>query len=357
MIKKDYYEVLGLSRTADASDIKKAYRQMAMKYHPDRNPGDHTAEESFKEASEAYEVLSDPEKRQIFDRFGHQGLEGRGFHGFSGTSDIFSSFGDIFEEFFGGFGDMGLGFGARKGARRARSGADLRHDITISFEEAAFGVEKEVTITKDARCEQCEGTGVATGSGREVCRACNGTGQISHRQGFFMIQTACAKCRGEGSIIKDPCKSCHGLGKSRKSKKLSVKIPAGVEDGMRLILRGEGEMGTHGGSPGDMYVFITVQAHKEFWRDTNDIHSKLEIGMASAALGVEVAVATLYGAEKIGIPAGTQSGDHLKMKGKGVPDVRNGKKGDHIIEVKVVTPKKLSKKQKQLLEEFIKESK
>lgn len=357
MIKKDYYEVLGLSRGSDLSEIKKAYRQMAMKYHPDRNPGDHAAEERFKEASEAYEVLSDPKKREIYDHYGHAGLQGQGFQGFGGTDDIFSSFGDLFEEFFGGFGDVGFGFGRRAGRRRPRAGNDLRHDLTISFEEAAFGTQKEIKINKDVRCDHCEGSGLEPGSSRHTCDACSGSGKISHRQGFFMIQTACARCAGEGSIIEKPCKECRGKGRVKKEKKLTAKIPAGIEDGMRLVLRGEGEMGADGGPPGDMYVFTTVEPHKFFERDGKNIHYKLEIGFPEAALGVLIDVPTLYGDEKISVPAGIQSGDILKIKSKGVPDVRSGRKGDQLVVVRVVTPRKLSKKQKKLLEELIEESK
>lgn len=354
MIKKDYYEVLSVSRDADSAQIKKAYRRMAMQYHPDRNPGDHTAEERFKEASEAYEVLSDGQKRQLYDNYGHQGLEGTGFSGFQGTNDIFSSFGDLFEEFFGGFGGGGFGFGSRS-RNRAVAGRDMQHEVRVSFEEAAFGVQKEIQVTKEVGCDDCEGSGLLPGTMRETCSACNGAGQVAHRQGFFMIQTACAKCAGTGSTAAHPCNKCRGQGRVHKDKKLSVKVPAGVQDGMRLILRGEGEAGVRGGPPGDMYVFIAVSAHKEFVQEGNDIYYKLEVGLAEAALGVEVEVPTLYGALKISIPAGVQTGEMLKIKDKGVPDVRSGKKGSQVISVKVVTPKKLSKKQKKLLEEFIKE--
>lgn len=354
MIKKDYYEVLGVSKSAENGEIKRAYRKLALQFHPDRNPGNHEAEELFKEASEAYEVLSDPQKRQIYDNYGHQGLEGTGFSGFGGMDDIFSSFGDIFEEFFGGFGDFG--FGSRRGRTRAKMGSDLREDISVSFEESVFGTEKEVNVKKAALCDECSGSGSEPGTGKQTCATCEGSGQIHHRQGFFMIQTSCAKCGGTGAIITNPCKECRGRGRVLKEKKLKVKIPAGVEDGMRLILRGEGEMGSAGGPPGDMYVFLHVKPHKQFVRHRNDVYYKLDVGFPEAALGVEVEVPTLYGPEKISIPSGIQSGDTVKIKNKGIPDVHSGKKGHQIVEVRVVTPKKLNRKQKKLLEEFIKEN-
>lgn len=354
MIKKDYYEALGVERNADAVALKKAYRNMALKHHPDRNPGDHQSEERFKEASEAYEVLSDPEKRRIYDTYGHQGLEGTGFSGFSGVDDIFSSFGDIFEEFFSGFGGTHSG---RRSAHRPSRGRDMMHNVVVTFEEAAFGTQKSVKIEKESKCETCEGQGVERGTSKSACAACGGTGKLSHRQGFFVIQSACAKCAGSGVVITHPCKKCKGSGRVLKEKDLNVKIPAGVEDGMRLILRGEGEMGRNGGSPGDMYVVVAVKPHEEFVRHENNIYYKLEIGLVEAALGIELEVPTLYGEAKIAIPAGIQFGDTLKLKGKGVPDVRGGKMGDQIIEVHVKTPKKLTKKQKELLEEFSKESK
>ncbi len=355
MIKKDYYEVLQIQRGAEVVEVKKAYRRMAMEYHPDRNPGDKEAEELFKEASEAYEVLSDPQKRQIYDQYGHQGLEGTGFSGFSGVNDIFSSFGDIFEDFFGGFGDVGFGFG-HGGRKRPVRGGDLRHSLTIEFEEAVFGVQKEIDIRKDVNCETCEGTGLEPGTSRSTCQMCGGTGQISHRQGFFMIQSACAHCQGQGSTVSHPCKACRGHGRVQKNKKLQVKVPAGVEDGMRLVLRAEGQMGASGGPPGDMYVFIKVKDHKIFSRNATDIHYGLDVSFPEAALGVEVEVPTLYGDEKVSVPSGVQSGDQLRLKGRGVPDVRGGKQGHQIITVRVVTPKKLSRKQKKLLEELMKES-
>jgi len=356
MIKKDYYEVLSISKDADGIVIKKAYRQMAMKYHPDRNQGDIEAEERFKEASEAYEVLSDPQKRNIYDQYGHQGLEGTGFSGFGGMDDIFSSFGDIFEEFFGGMGSSGFGFGRRSGTR-ARKGRDLARNLTVSFEEAVFGTKKEITIEREGLCKECDGQGVEKGTSRESCGYCNGTGKISHRQGFFMIQSSCAQCGGTGSIITNPCKKCRGKGRKYEEKKLSVKVPEGVDNGMHLILRGEGEAGYNSGPPGDAYVNISIMPHEFFQRHGNDIYYKLDITFPEAALGVEVKVPTMYGDEKIKVPSGTQMGDKLQLKGKGVKDVHSGKKGSQIVVVDIKTPTKLSKKQKKLLEDFLKETK
>lgn len=354
MHKRDYYEVLGVKRDTDASEIKKAYRQCAMQFHPDRNPGNKEAEEKFKEASEAYEVLSDPQKRQLYDSYGHSGLEGAGFRGFSGVEDIFSSFGSIFEEFFGGGGfegfDFGFGGGRRK--RRARQGGDLRHDITITFEESVFGVEHEISVTKQAVCNVCRGSGAAQGTSRETCKTCGGRGQVANSQGFFMIQTTCPKCHGEGTIISKPCGECRGHSRVRASKKIKVKVPQGVEDGMRLILRGEGDAGENGGPPGNLYVVISIRSHDLFRRDGDNVVMRLPISFPAASLGTKLTVPTLYGNEEVEIPSGIETGEYIKMKGKGFPNVHSGKKGDQIVEIFVKTPKKLSKKQKELLEEF-----
>ncbi|PIR18441.1 MAG: molecular chaperone DnaJ [Deltaproteobacteria bacterium CG11_big_fil_rev_8_21_14_0_20_49_13] len=351
MNKRDYYEILGIKRDSDSGDIKKAYRQAAMKYHPDRNPDDKKAEEQFKEASEAYEVLSDSHKRQLYDSYGHAGLEGAGFRGFSGVDDVFSSFGSIFEEFFGGgMGDFS--FGGRKRSR-ARQGADLRHDISISFEESAFGVEKEVSVTKQVICTICHGSGAAEGTSRETCKTCGGRGQVAHSQGFFMLQTTCPKCHGEGTVISKPCGECRGYGRVRASKQISVKVPAGVEDGMRLILRGEGEAGESGGPAGDLYVVVSIKSHDLFRRDDDNVIIRLPLSFPQAAVGTKLTVPTLYGNEEIDIPAGIETGEYIKMKHKGFTNVHSRKKGDQIVEIFVKTPKKLSKKQKELLEEFI----
>lgn len=359
MTKRDYYELLGVSRNADAGEIKKAYRQAALKFHPDRNPGNKEAEDKFKEASEAYEVLSDPQKRQLYDSYGHAGLEGAGFRGFSGVEDIFGAFGSIFEEFFGGspFGGFDFGFGRRshaKSARHARSGADMRHDITISFEESAFGTEREISLTKQSACDSCSGSGAEASEGREDCRVCGGSGHVTHSQGFFMLQTTCPKCHGAGSVIVKPCSECRGSGRVRKTKKINVKVPAGVEDGMRLILRGEGEAGTGGGASGDLYVVVSIRAHDFFRRDGDDVRCRVPISFPEASLGAKIKVPTLYGEEEVFIPDGIETGQNIKLKGKGFPNVHSRKKGDQIIEIFVRTPKKLSRRQKELLEEFIK---
>ncbi len=274
MIKRDYYEVLGVRRDAGDDDIKKAYRQMALKYHPDRNSEDPHAEERFKEASEAYEVLSDPERRHIYDTYGHQGLAGAGFQGFSGMDDIFASFGDIFEEFFGG----GLGFGGRSHPRRrGRAGGDLRHEIKVTFEESAKGVEKEISVTKQTVCETCKGSGQKPGTERKACRQCEGHGQVTHRQGFFILQTTCPVCHGEGSVIEESCPECKGRGRVQKKKKLSVKVPPGIEDGMSLVLRSEGEAGANGGPAGDLYVTVSVEPHDFFERNGDNVVFRLDI--------------------------------------------------------------------------------
>lgn len=352
MIKRDYYEVLGLDRSSSTADIKKAYRRLALQYHPDRNPDDPKAEEKFKEASEAYEVLSDPQRRQLFDAYGHAGLEGAGFHGFTNVSDIFASMSDIFEEF---FGDMG-GFGpARRARRRARVGADLRHDLVISFMDAAKGIDKEITVTRQVRCDTCEGTGQAPGTGRITCPACGGAGVGTQRQGFFVIQTTCSQCHGEGSRIEKVCEECRGHGRVRKSKKITVKIPAGVEDGMRLVLRGEGQLSEQGGPPGDLYVFINVEPHDFFERIGDDLVCSVPISFPQAALGANMTIPSLDGDVKLEIPPGTETGDELRIKGEGLPSVHHKRqRGDLVARISVKTPKKLSKKQRQLLEEFIK---
>lgn len=350
MIKRDYYEVLGVRRDAGEDDIKKAYRQMALKYHPDRNKEDPRAEERFKEASEAYEVLSDGEKRQIYDSYGHQGLAGAGFQGFTGMDDIFASFGDLFEEFFGG----GFGFGARRSRRRAYAGADLREDVSITFEESARGVEKEISVTKQAACEICQGSGMKPGTSRKQCKQCGGAGQITHRQGFFILQTTCPICRGEGSVIEEICHECRGHGRVQKKKKLSVKIPPGIEDGMSLVLRGEGEAGPNNGTPGDLYVIVSVKNHDLFERKGDDVVSKVPISFVQAALGAKIKVATLEGENEITVPAGTETGDELRIPHKGFQNVHRRHKGDQVVQFVVKIPKKLSKRQRELLEEFLK---
>jgi molecular chaperone DnaJ len=343
--KRDYYEVLGTERGASAAELKSAYRKLALQYHPDRNPGDKEAEDRFKEAAEAYEVLRDPQKRQIYDQFGHQGLEGTGFSGFGGFEDIFSSFGDIFEDF----------FGFRRGRRsgpQTRRGADLRYDLTLDFMEAAFGTETEIKLTKMEACEECQGSGCKPGTEPETCSYCHGTGQVSRSQGFFTVRTTCPHCQGSGQQIPSPCETCGGQGSRKVKKKVSVKIPGGVDRGSRLRLTGEGEPGTYGGPPGDLYVFIDVEEHEFFRRDNTDIICRVPISFVQAALGDTIKVRTLNGEKPLEIPKGTQFGDVFRFPGKGIPSLRNGRRGDQIIQVTIETPTRLTKKQESLLRDF-----
>jgi len=351
MIKRDYYEVLSIERGSDGSEVKKAYRKLALKYHPDRNSEDPTAEDMFKEASEAYEVLSDPSKRQIYDAYGHKGLEGRGFQGFSDANDIFGSMGGIFEEFFGG---MGGGFGQSRGGRSAAyQGADMRYDLTISFREAASGVEKGISYEKHSSCEACSGSGAEAGTEKIVCVACAGTGQVTKQQGFFVMQTTCPHCRGAGVKIEKLCAECRGRGRVRTTAKIKVKVPAGIDDGMSLVLRGQGESGENGGPAGDLYVIVSVSADEVFSRSGDDVICKLPISFVQAALGAKVDAPTLDGVKKVEVPSGTETGDQMRIPGAGFRSVqRGGRTGDEVILFEVKIPKKLSKKQKELLKEF-----
>ncbi len=345
MTKKDYYEILGLDRNASEDDIKRNYRRLALKYHPDRNPGNKEAEEKFKEASEAYEVLRDPEKRDLYDRFGHEGLSGAGFQGFSGFEDIFSSFGDIFEDIFGFSG-------TRRSKTGARAGADLRYDLSIPFMDAIFGAEKDIDLEKYETCRECQGTGAAPGTSPEVCPRCRGTGQVTQSSGFFSISTTCPQCRGEGRIIRTPCKQCLGSGRVRVAKKVHLKIPGGVETGSRLRLRGEGEEGRMGGPSGDLYVFLHVEPHEFFQRDGDDIYCQVPVSITQAALGASLEVPTVDGHETLKIPKGTQSGKVFRLKGKGAPHLRGYGRGDQVIQTVVKIPTHLNKKQEELLKEF-----
>ncbi|MBW2574704.1 MAG: molecular chaperone DnaJ [Deltaproteobacteria bacterium] len=343
--KRDYYEVLGVNRDTDDNELKAHYRKLALKFHPDRNHGNKEAEEKFKEASEAYEVLRDPQKRNIYNQFGHQGLEGSGFSGFSGFEDIFSSFGGIFEDFFG-FSN------GRRSRSRAQKGADLRYDLSLSFMEGAFGTETEIDLEKMEVCSSCEGTACEQGTHPETCSQCNGTGQVSRNQGFFTVRTTCYHCRGNGQIIPHPCTKCKGSGQIRVSKKVAVKIPAGVDSGSRLRLTGEGEAGVYGGPPGDLYVFIHVESHDFFERDNTNIICQVEISFIQAALGDTIAVPTLNGKKELKISKGTQPGDLFRFRGEGIPSLRSSKRGDQIIQAVIKTPTNLNKKQEVLLKEF-----
>jgi molecular chaperone DnaJ len=343
--KRDYYEVLGVSRDASDSDLKTAYRKLALKFHPDRNPGDKAAEENFKEAAEAYEVLRDRQKRQIYDQYGHQGLEGTGFSGFGGFEDIFSSFGDIFEDFFG--------FSSRGRSRsRAQRGSDLRYDMNLEFMEAAFGKETTIDIEKYESCGTCEGLGSEPGTSPETCPQCGGTGQVGRSQGFFTIRTTCPQCRGAGQYISSPCHDCQGSGKVMVRKTVSVKIPAGVDHGSRLRLSGEGEAGVFGGPPGDLYVFIHVKPHDFFQRNGTDLHCQVPLSFVQAALGDKIEVPTVDGEKNLEIPKGTQPGERFRLKGEGIPSLRSGRRGDQIVQVDIRTPTHLNKKQEALLKEF-----
>ena len=341
MSQRDYYEVLGVSRNANESELKKAYRQQALKYHPDKNPGDKQAEDKFKEASEAYDILKDSEKRQIYNQFGHEGLKGRGFGGFSGFDDIFSQFGDIFGDFFGGEGGQ-------------RTGSDLRLDISITFQEAAFGAEKEVEVSKHNSCGTCEGSGAKPGHRPQPCRTCRGTGQVIRAQGFFSVQSTCPDCRGSGQIITHPCTECHGDGQVLKNKTLSINIPAGVNDGARLRLRGEGEAGPQGLPSGDLYVIMHVSAHEFFHREEHDIHCRMSLTFSQAALGAEIRVPLLDEGKTqvISVSAGVQSNDTHRIPGAGIPQLRGRGRGDQIIHFNVETPKHLNKRQKELFKEL-----
>ena len=341
MSKKDYYEVLSVSRDASSADVKSAYRKLAMKFHPDRNPGDKEAEDKFKEASAAYEVLSDPEKRQRYDRFGHQGVEGQGFQD---VNDVFSSFGSIFEEFFG------MGGGSRRSG--PRRGSDLRYDLAVEFEEAVFGVEKDIEFERPTKCDPCKGTGAKDGSGRTNCRTCGGVGQVRRQQGFFAIQTNCPTCHGEGSTIEKPCQDCRGQGAVLKKRKINVKVPAGVDSGVRLRISGEGEPGPAGGQSGDLYVVLHVKESERFSRDGLDLILIQPIGIAQAALGARLSIKTLDGQVEVVIPSGSQYGDRVTIAGAGVPHLKGVGKGDLHIELKVIVPKKLSKDEKEALQKF-----
>ena len=347
--KRDYYEVLGVTNTSSDQEIKSAYRKLAVKHHPDKNPGDKQAEEKFKEAAEAYSVLSDPEKRSRYDRFGHGGLQG-GFSGFDPAT--FGDFGDILGDFFG-FGDI---FGSRRRGGPER-GADLRYDLKIAFKEAAFGLKTKIKIPRQESCPTCEGRGTAKGKSPVSCQLCHGTGQVRYQQGFFSISRTCGQCHGAGKIIRDPCETCQGRGRVRKEKVLEVKIPAGVDNGARLRIQGEGEGGVYGGPAGDLYVVIYVEEHPFFQRQNSNLYCQVPIGLTQAVLGAEITVPTLEGEERLTIPEGTQSGSVFRLRNKGIVSLGERGRGDQFVTVNVVIPTKLNKEQKQLFEALAKVSK
>jgi molecular chaperone DnaJ len=342
-----YYEILGVAKDASAEAIKKAYRKLAMQYHPDRNQGDSEAEGKFKEAAEAYEVLSDGQKRRIYDAYGKEGLLNSGYRGPGSNDDIFSHINDLFGDIFGFSGR-----GRRRDPNAPVQGEDLRYDINISFMEAVHGVNRQVEITKRETCWTCEGTGARPGHQPQTCSGCNGRGQVIRSQGFFQVSTTCPRCGGTGQVITDPCADCHGEGLVDRSKKVNIRIPAGVDTGSRMRLTGEGEGGRRGGPSGDLYVVIHVDDHEYFQRDGQAIFLRLPMSMVRAALGCEVEAPTIHGTSKLKIPAGTQSGERFQLRGEGVPSLRGGARGDMVVEVQVQTPTKLTKRQKELLKEF-----
>ena len=328
---RDYYEVLGLERSATLQEIKSSYRKLAVRHHPDRNPGDNVAEEKFKEAAEAYAVLSDPGKRQRYDRFGHQASPAGGA-GFDPT--IFADFSDILGDVFG-FGDI---FGSRAGGRRRRAGADLRYDLRISFEEAAFGVEPTLRIPRLEACEACGGSGAAPGSGPTACRTCGGRGQVQFSQGFFSVARTCPDCRGAGSVIRDPCGDCRGQGRTERQRSIQVRVPAGVDTGSRLRIHGEGEHGPRGGSPGDLYVVISVEPHERFARRGADVLSSVAIGYPQAVLGCTVEVETIHGASELEVPPATAHGSTFVLRSQGIPRLDGRGRGHHVVEVRLDVP-------------------
>ncbi|MFS1523891.1 molecular chaperone DnaJ [Microbulbifer sp. 2304DJ12-6] len=346
MSKRDYYEVLGVERGASDAELKKAYRRVAMKFHPDRNPDDKEAENRFKEANEAYEILADSQKRAAYDQFGHAGVEGQmgggSGGGFGGFSDIF---GDVFGDIFGGGG----GGGRRGGPAR---GSDLRYDLELDLEDAVRGTTVKIRIPTLAACDICHGSGAKPGSSPQTCATCGGAGQVRMQQGFFSVQQTCPKCRGRGSIISDPCGRCHGRGRVEETKTLSVKVPPGVDTGDRIRLSGEGEAGPDGGPAGDLYVQVVVKEHELFQRDGKNLYCEVPISFAAAALGGELEVPTLEGKVKLKIPAESQTGKLFRLRGKGVAPVRGGATGDLLCRVVVETPVNLSGKQKELLQTF-----
>jgi len=348
MSKRDYYEILGIEKNASEAEIKKAFKRLAMKHHPDRNPDNKEAEEKFKEAKEAYEILSDAQKRSAYDQFGHAGVDPSagmgGAGGFGGGASFSDIFGDVFGDIFGG--------GRARGGGHAYRGDDLQYNLELSLEDAVHGTQVDIRIPTHVPCDECGGSGAKKGTTPTTCSTCGGVGQVRMQQGFFSLQQTCPRCHGRGKMITDPCGNCHGQGRVQKHKTLSVKVPAGVDSGDRIRLTGEGEAGEQGGPSGDLYVHITVKPHRIFERDGNDLYCEVPINMTTAALGGELEVPTLDGRIKLKIPAETQSGKMFRLRGKGVRSVRSGAAGDLMCKVQVETPVNLTKKQKELLQEL-----
>lgn len=365
MAKRDYYEVLGVEKSADQDTIKKAYRKLAVKYHPDRNPGDKEAEEKFKEATEAYEILSDEEKRPIYDQYGFAGLDGMGgmggggaqySHAFHDFSDLFGGagggFSDIFDSIFGG----GFSGGSSRGGRSSgpASGASLRYDLHIQFKDAVYGTNADIHFKHNESCEVCKGTGAAAGASKKTCPTCGGMGQVRQGNGFFTIQQTCPKCGGKGTTIDKPCSNCRGSGIQEKSKQMSLKIPAGVDNGKRIVIRGQGDAGENGGAAGDLVVVLHVESHPLFERDGNDLYCAVPVTLAQAALGCEITITALDGKKvTIKVPDGTSNGKLLRIKGEGVPISGSSRKGDLYVKIMVQVPTHLSGKQKDLLKQYL----
>lgn len=347
MDKRDYYEVLGVDKNATDTDIKKAYRQMAKKYHPDVNQEDKTAEARFKEANEAYEILSDSQKRAQYDQFGHEGASGQGFGGFGE-----GGFGDIFDMF---FGNTGAGGSSRR-RNGPEKGADLRYDLEITFEDAAFGIKKDIDVIRNEKCDVCDGSGAKSGTQPITCSVCHGTGQVQIKQntafGQFVNVKICDTCRGEGKIIVNPCSNCHGKGRIKRARKINLNIPAGIDDNQAITLRGEGEPGTRGGPSGDLYVYISIKPHKLFKRQGYDIYCDIPIAYSQAALGGDIEVPTIEGKVKYNIPEGTQTETVFRLRGKGIKNLRSTNHGDQYVKISVEVPKRLNEKQKELLKHF-----
>ncbi|OHD68422.1 MAG: molecular chaperone DnaJ [Spirochaetes bacterium RBG_13_68_11] len=355
MAKRDFYDVLGVHKGAPKDEIKRAYRKLAIQYHPDRNPGDHEAEEKFKEATEAYEILADDRKRAAYDQFGLAGLKGMGSPSaqefssiFQGFEDLFGDFGSFFDSFFGGGG------GGRRRSGRGRHGADLRYDLTVPFVEAAFGTKTEVSYARSERCDACKGTGAQMGAGRKLCPSCGGTGQVRRNSGFFSIAQVCQHCGGDGEIVERPCAACGGAGTVRRKRTLTVAIPAGIEDGRRIAVSGEGDAGPNGAPPGDLYVVVRVQSHEYFERQGADLYCAVPISIAQAALGAEISLPTLDGRTVlVTVRPGTQHGSMLRLRGEGVPQDGSGAhRGDLYVKVLVRVPERLTGKAKELLKAY-----
>lgn len=359
MAKRDYYEVLGVDKTAGEDELKRAYRRLAIKYHPDKNPGDKEAEEKFKECAEAYEVLSDKEKRARYDQFGHEGLRGAGMHDYShmNVQDISSMFEEIFGGFGGGIGDM-FGFGGSRKQRASRSGPmrgyDLETSVLLTLEEIETGAEKTIEFTRQDNCADCKGKGTAKGKEPSKCPACGGSGQVSKNGmgGFFQMVSTCQTCRGAGKVITDPCQKCRGTGKIPKKRVITVKIPAGVHEGQGIRVANEGEPGSNGGPRGDLYCYVQIKKHPFLQRDGNSIVAAVPISFCQATLGATIEVPSLHGMKSLKIPAGTQHGDVFRIKGQGLPDIRTHSKGDELVQVFVEIPKKLSSEQEELLRKY-----